>query len=124
MNDTGEDFDNLAWDKKDEEWEKVQPELRQRSAIGLVEALAAEKFHSPSSWYNIEYRLQVKGFSFDIIVRRPIPCYAQSPEENISIEAAIPSYIEKQSKIPNASVLFRGETPELGYYLIIKYIEH
>jgi hypothetical protein len=64
MEDTREDFDNLVWDKNDEEWKKVQPELRQRSAIRFVEALATEKFDCPSTWitpmniggYNIVYR--------------------------------------------------------------------
>ncbi|RDL35399.1 Uncharacterized protein BP5553_07330 [Venustampulla echinocandica] len=110
MEDTREDFDNLVWDKNDEEWEKVQPELRQRSAIRLVEALATEKFNCPSTWitpmniggYNIVYRLRVKGFSSDVIVRRPIPCYAQFPEEKILIEAATAGYIEKQTQIPIA----------------------
>jgi hypothetical protein len=132
MEDTREDFDNLVWDKNDEEWEKVQPELRQRSAIRLVEALATEKFDCPSIWitpmniggYNIVYRLRVKCFSFDVIVRRPIPCYAQFPEEKTAIEAATASYIEKQTQIPIAPVLFHGKTSELGYYLIIKYVEH
>ncbi|TVY17497.1 hypothetical protein LARI1_G005372 [Lachnellula arida] len=132
MEDTRQDFDNLIWDKNDEEWEKVQPELRQRSTISLVEALATEKFKSPSTWitpmkiggYNIIYRLRVEGLSSDVIVRRPIPCFAQFPEEKTLIEAATASYIEKQTRIPTASVLFHGTTAELGSYLIIKYIEH
>jgi len=129
---TREDFDNLAWDKIDKEWEKVQPELRQRSAIYLVEALATEKFNCPSTWitpmniggYNIVYRLRVRGFSSDVIVRRPIPCYAQFIEEKTLVEAATASYIEKQTQIPTAPVLFHGKTSELGYYLIMKYIQH
>lgn len=40
------------------------------------------------------------------------------------IEAATASYIEKQTQIPIAPVLFHGNTSELGYYLIIKYVEH
>jgi hypothetical protein len=131
MKDTLEDFDNLVWDKNDEEWEKVQPELRKRSVIRLVEALATEKFNSPSTWitpmniggYNIVYRLWVKCFS-DVIVRRPIPCYAQFPEEKTLVEAVTTGYIEKQTQIPIAPVLFHGKTSELGYYLIIKYVEH
>lgn len=132
MEDTREDFDNLVWDKNDEEWEKVQPELRRRSTITLVEVLATEKLDCPSTWiapmniggYNIVYRLRVKGFSSDVIVRRPIPCYAQFPEEKTLIEAATARYIEKHTRIPVASVLFHGKTSELGYYLIIKYVEH
>ncbi|KAI9808728.1 MAG: hypothetical protein M1825_003880 [Sarcosagium campestre] len=101
--DTREDFDNLVRDKNDEEWESVQPELRQRSAIDLVEALATEKLDSPSTWitpmniggYNIVYRVRVKGFSSDVVVRRPIPCYAKFIEEKTSIESATASYIKK-----------------------------
>ena len=131
MQDTREDFDNLVWDMNDEEWEKVQPELRQRSTISLVEALATEKFGCSSSWitpiniggYNIVYRLRVNSFS-DVIVRRPIPCYAKFAEEKTMIEFATARYIEKETQIPVAPVLFHGQTSELGYYLIIKYIEH
>ncbi len=132
MEDAREYFDNLVWDKNDEEWEETPLELRQRSTIRLVEALATEKFGCPSTWitpmniggYNIVYRLRVKGFCSDVIVRRPIPCWAQSPEEKTSIEAATVSYIEKQTQIPVAPVLFHGKTSELGYYLIIKYVKH
>ncbi|CZT06003.1 hypothetical protein WAI453_005261 [Rhynchosporium graminicola] len=132
MGDTREDFDNLVWDRNDEEWEKVQPEMRQRSAIRLVEVLATEKFGCPSTWitpmniggYNIVYRLRVPCCSSDVIVRRPIPCYAKFPEEKILIEFATARYIEKRTRIPIAPVLYHGMTPELGYYLIIKYVEH
>ncbi|KAH6693299.1 phosphotransferase [Leptodontidium sp. MPI-SDFR-AT-0119] len=132
MGDTREDFDNLIWDRNDEEWEKTQPELRQRSAIQLVEELITKKFGCPSNWiapmniggYNIVYRLRVPCYSSDVMVRRPIPCYAQFPKEKTSIEAATASYIEKQTQIPIAPVLFHGQTPELGHYLILKYIEH
>jgi len=110
----------------------VQPQLRQRSAIHLVEALATEKFGCPSTWvtpmniggYNIVYRLRVGCFSSDVIVRRPIPCYAQFPEEKTLVEAAPASYLEKQTQIPIAPVPFHGKNSELGYYLIIKYVEH
>ncbi|KAH7346435.1 phosphotransferase [Rhexocercosporidium sp. MPI-PUGE-AT-0058] len=129
MGDTREDFDNLVWDRNDEEWEKTQPELRKRSTIRLVEALATKKFGRPSNWvtpmniggYNIIYRLRVPCSSSDVVVRRPIPCYAQFPEEKNLIEVATAGYIEKQTRIPIAPVLYHGTIPELGYYLIIKY---
>ncbi|KAK0113348.1 hypothetical protein ONS95_013602 [Cadophora gregata] len=132
MEDTGEDFDNLIWDQNDEEWERVQPELRQRSTIHLVEALASEKFGCPSTWvspmniggFNIVYRLQVESYASDVIVRRPIPCYAQFPEEKTLIEAATASYIEKHTQIPVASVLFHGKSSGLGQYMIIKHVQH
>lgn len=132
MGDSGEGFDNLVWDKNDDEWESVQPGLRHRSAIRLVEALATEKLNHPSTWitpmniggFNIVYRLRIESFSSDIIVRRPILCYAQFPEEKTLVEAATASYIEKHTQIPIAPVLLHGKTSEIGYYLIIKYIEH
>ncbi|PBP19675.1 Phosphotransferase [Diplocarpon rosae] len=132
MGDIGEDFDNLIWDVNDEEWEKVQPELRRRSTIHLVEALASEKLGCPSTWispmniggFNIVYRLQVPSCSSDVMVRRPIPCHAQFPEEKTLIEAATARYMEKQTRIPIAPVLYHGKSPELGCYLIIKYIKH
>ncbi|TVY44920.1 hypothetical protein LSUB1_G000566 [Lachnellula subtilissima] len=65
MEDIREDFDNLVWDKIDEEWEKVQLEL----------------------------------------LRRPIPCFAQFPEEKTLIEAATASHIEKRTQISTAPVL-------------------
>ncbi|PVH84081.1 phosphotransferase [Cadophora sp. DSE1049] len=131
MEDTREDFDNLIWDQNDGEWEKVQPKMRQRSVIQLVEALATEKFGCPSTWvtpmniggYNIVYRLRVKCFS-DVIVRRPIPCFAQFPEEKTLIDAATANYVETQTQVPVAPVLFHGKTSKLGHYLIIKYAEH
>ena len=132
MDDTREDFDNLIWDKNDEEWERLQLELRGRSTIRLVEALATEIFRHSSTWispmniggYNIVYRLRVKELSYDVIVRRPIPCCAQFIEEKTLIEAATARYIEKRTRIPTASVLFHGKSSELGYYLSMKYVEH
>ncbi|KAL3424202.1 phosphotransferase [Phlyctema vagabunda] len=131
MEDAREDFDNLVWDMNEEDWEQVQPELRRRSTIHLVEALATEIFGRPSTWvtpmniggYNIVYRLSVEDLSH-IVVRRPIPCYAQFPEEKTLIEAATARYVEKQTKIPIASVLSHGQSPEMGSYLIMKYVEH
>lgn len=37
---TREDFDNLVYDGNDVEWEKVQPKIRQKSTIRLVEAFS------------------------------------------------------------------------------------
>jgi len=73
--------------------------------------------------YNIVYILRIKGFSSDTIVRRPIPCFAQFPEEKTLIKAATASYIEKRTHIPTAPVLFHGMNSELGCYLI-KSIQH
>lgn len=125
-------FDYLVWDKNDEEWEIVQPKLRQRSTLHAVEDLGTAKFGSTAKWvspmsiggYNIIYRLKVEGFDSEVLVRRPIPCYAQFPVEKTSIEAATMMYLEKHTKIPVARTFFHGEDPKLGSFIIMEYIEH
>lgn len=99
-----DDFDYLVWDKNDEEWEKVKQQLRQPSTLQAVEDLATTKFGSTAKWispmniggYNIIYRLKVDGLDSEVLLRRPIPCYAQFPVEKTSIEAATMMYLEKQ----------------------------
>jgi len=127
-----DDFDNLVWDKNDQEWEIVQPKLRQRSTLHAVEDLGTAMFGSTAKWvspmsiggYNIIYRLKVEGFDSDVLVRRPIPCYAQFPVEKTFIEAATMMYLEKHTKIPVARTFFHGEDPKLGSFIIMEYIEH
>ncbi|KUJ14897.1 uncharacterized protein LY89DRAFT_708507 [Mollisia scopiformis] len=127
-----DDFDYLVWDKNDEEWEIVQPKLRQRSTLHAVEDLGTAKFGSTAKWvspmsiggYNIIYRLKVEGFDSEVLVRRPIPCYAQFPVEKTSIEAVTMMNLKKHTKIPVARTFFHGEDPKLGSFIIMEYIEH
>ncbi|KAL2061976.1 hypothetical protein VTL71DRAFT_7354 [Oculimacula yallundae] len=132
MYSTRENLDNLIWDKNDEEWEILQPVLRRRGTIDLVEALASNKLGRRATWvtpmniggYNIVYRLRMEEPPADVIVRRSIDCYAKFPEEKTSIEVATARYLENSTQIPIAKVLFHGNDPELGCYVIMKYIEH
>ncbi len=44
------DFDELAWDKNDEEWEEAQKALSKKSLCRRLELLVAEKFGKPATW--------------------------------------------------------------------------
>jgi hypothetical protein len=111
-----EDFDNVAWDRNDEAWEKSRKRLRQTSICRLVESLVEQKFNKRTTLvsipliiggYNILYRVRLDGVSPNVIVRLPCPHLAQFPDEKTLREAATARYIGRNTQFPNYSIMVK-----------------
>ncbi|CZT05323.1 uncharacterized protein RAG0_11473 [Rhynchosporium agropyri] len=132
MDNARQDFDELAWDRNDEEWEEAQKALSKKSLCRRIELLVAEKFGKPATWitpmiiggFNNLYRIRVKDFSPDVLVRRPSVSQAQFPEEKTLREAATAKYIQQNTKIPTPQVLFYGDVSDVGPFIIIEHVEN
>ncbi|KAL5328605.1 hypothetical protein ACEPPN_002107 [Leptodophora sp. 'Broadleaf-Isolate-01'] len=127
-----QDFDELAWDKNDEEWKEAQKALSKKSLCRRLEVLAADKFGKPATWitpmiiggYNNLYRICIEEFSPDVLVRRPSVSQAQFPEEKTLREAATAKYIKQNTKIPTPQVFFYSDFSDVGPFIIIERVEH
>ncbi|KAL5331071.1 hypothetical protein ACEPPN_000600 [Leptodophora sp. 'Broadleaf-Isolate-01'] len=127
-----QDFDELAWDRNDEEWEEAQKALRKKSLCRRLELLVAEKFGKPATWitpmiiggFNNLYRIRVEDFSPDVLVRRPSVSQAQLPEEKTLREAATAKYIQQNTKIPTPRVLFYSDFSDVGPFIIMERVEN
>ncbi|KAH8598501.1 hypothetical protein B0O99DRAFT_591776 [Bisporella sp. PMI_857] len=127
-----QDFDGLAWDKNDEEWEEAQKALSKKSLCRRLELLVAEKFGKPATWitpmiiggFNNLYRIRVEDVSPDILVRRPSVSQAQLPEEKTLREAATAKYIQQNTKIPTPQVIYYSDVSDVGPFIIIERVEN
>ncbi|KAG4443929.1 hypothetical protein IFR05_000569 [Cadophora sp. M221] len=127
-----QDFDELAWDKIDEEWEEAQKALSKKSLCRRLELLVAEKFGKPATWitpmiiggFNNLYRIRIEDFSPDVLVRRPSVSQAQFAEEKTLREAATANYIKQNTKIPTPRVFFYSDFSDVGPFVIIERVEH
>ncbi|KAG9240288.1 phosphotransferase [Calycina marina] len=132
MENARQDFDELAWDKNDEEWEHAKKALSKKSLCRRLELLVAEKFGKPATWitpmiiggFNNLYRIRVEDFSPDVLVRRPYVSQAQLPEEKTLREAATAKYIQQNTKIPIPRVLFYSDFSDVGPFIIMERIEN
>ncbi|PVH84408.1 phosphotransferase [Cadophora sp. DSE1049] len=127
-----QDFDELAWDKNDEEWEEAQKELSKKSLCRRLELLVTEKFKKPATWispmiisgFNNLYRIRVEGVSPDVLVRRPSVSQAQFPQEKTLREAATARYIRQKTKIPTPRMLFYSDVSEVDPFIIMERVEN
>ncbi|TVY31983.1 hypothetical protein LOCC1_G008557 [Lachnellula occidentalis] len=126
-----QDFDELVWDKNDEEWEEAQKALSKKSLCRRLELLVAENFGKPATWvtpmiiggYNNLYRIRVEDGP-DVLVRRPSISQAQLPEEKTLREAATAKYIQQKTKIPTPRVFCYSDFSDVGPFIIIERVEH
>ena len=127
-----QDFDDLAWDRNDQEWEEAQKALSKRSLCRRHEVLVAEKFGKPATWitpmiiggFNNLYRIHVDGFHPDVFVRRPSISQAQFPEEKTLREAATAKYIQQMTTIPIPRVFHYSDSSDVGPFMIIERVEN
>lgn len=132
MGDARAQLDNLAWDKNDEAWEISQKRLRRRDTCELAASLVGQKFRRKATFkapliiggYNILYKIQVEGMTFEVHVRLPCPDWAQFPLEKTLQEGATARYIEQHTQIPVPKVFYYGETSDLGPFMILQHIEN
>jgi hypothetical protein len=132
MENARQDFDELAWDKNDEEWEEAQKALTNKSLCRRLELLVAEKFGKPATWitpmiiggFNNLYRIRVEDISPDVLVRRPFVSQTQFPEEKTLREAATAKYIQQNTKIPTPRVLYYSDVSDIGPFIIIERVEN
>ncbi|KAH7342377.1 phosphotransferase [Rhexocercosporidium sp. MPI-PUGE-AT-0058] len=130
LEDARQDFDELAWDKNDGEWEEARKALSKKSLCRRLELLVAEKFGKPATWispmiiggFNNLYRMRVEDFSPDVLVRRPSVSQTQFPEEKTLYEAATAKYIKQHTKIPTPRVFFYSDVSDVGPFIIIERI--
>lgn len=90
MDDDQQDFDNVAWDRNDEVWEKTLKRLRTNSTSLAMESLAKEKCGRRATLieplmaggYNMLYRMRLEETLIDDVVLR-IACLGrvQFPNE-------------------------------------------
>ncbi|KAL3424742.1 phosphotransferase [Phlyctema vagabunda] len=127
-----QDFDELAWDKNDEEWEVAQKAFSKKSLCRRLELLVAEKFGKPATWitpmiiggFNHLYRIRVEDLSRDVLVRRPSVSQSQFPEEKTLREAATAKYIQQNTQVPTPLVFFYSDLSDVGPFIIIEHIEN
>ncbi|TVY85691.1 hypothetical protein LAWI1_G008844 [Lachnellula willkommii] len=126
-----QDFDELAWDKNDSEWEEAQKALSKKSMCRRLEQLVAERFGKPATWispmiiggFNNLYRIRIEDVC-DVLVRRPSVSQAQLPEEKTLREAATAKYIQQNTKIPTPRVFYYSDFSEVGPFIIIEHVQN
>ncbi|UZP40467.1 hypothetical protein NXS19_008283 [Fusarium pseudograminearum] len=128
-----QDFDDLAWDKNDESWEKSQKQLRLKSTCRKVEALAetalgkkSASLVSPISFggFNVLYRISFEKDTSDVIVRLPCPVLVQFPEEKTRYEAAAMAYLAKHTNVPVPTLFYHTPSSDIGPALILQHIKY
>lgn len=132
MENARQDFDELVWDKNDEDWEKVKKELGTKTMCRRVEVLVREKFGKPATWitpwiiggFNSLYRFHVEDVSTDVLVRLPSVTQSQFPGEKTLREVATAKYIHQNTGIPTPRVFYHSDDSELGPFIILERVEN
>jgi len=127
-----QDFDGLAWDKNDEEWEVAQKALSKKSLCRSLELLVAQMFGKPATWvtpmiiggFNNLYRIHVEDMSPDVLIRRPSVSQSQLPEEKTLQEVAVAKYLQQNTKIPTPRIFFYSDSSTVGPYIVMERIEN
>ncbi|KAH6665755.1 phosphotransferase [Halenospora varia] len=117
MYNSREDFDNLAWDKNDEEWKEAQKQLRRQATYRKVESLVRQKYGKPAT-------ISVEGTSDDVMVRLPCPGLAQFPDENSLSEAATAKFVAGNTTVPISKILFSGQNSDLGSFIVLPHVKN
>ena len=134
MADDRADFDNVAWDRNDEAWEKSQKFFWRLSTLRKIESFVTQKFGKTTTWvtpmmvggYNNLYRMRIEG-SNDVVIRLPQPNLAEFPDEKTLWEAATANFIAQNTQVPVPRVLFHGVSnpdSEVGPFIIIPHVEN
>lgn len=119
MADDRADFDNVAWDRNDEAWEKSQKFFRRLSTLRKIESFVTQKFGKTTTWvtpmmvggYNNLYRMRIEG-SNDVVIRLPQPNLARFPDEKDSLGGCNSElHCTKYPGPSSASTLPRGVKP-------------
>ncbi|EEU43829.1 uncharacterized protein NECHADRAFT_29954 [Fusarium vanettenii 77-13-4] len=131
MNKARQNFDEVAWDRNDEAWEKSQKQLRLKSTCRLVESLAAKVLGKRASLvspiffggFNVLYRIHLEGHDPDVIVRLPCPDLVQFPEEKTLYEAATMACLAQNTPIPVPAVFHYTSSSDVGPVIILQHVE-
>lgn len=90
-----EDYDNVAWDRDDEVYEKAVLSLRRNMTCEKLETLTSKKCGQQATMdgplriggYNAIYRMKVEESSMgDVVIRVPIHGSVKFPEEKRSLK--------------------------------------
>ncbi|KGO45215.1 hypothetical protein PEXP_060030 [Penicillium expansum] len=128
-------FDEVAWDKSDEQLATWKRTLLKSSSMKKITTLikthrqgVADRLFKPQKGsFNMLIRLRfIDGAS--AIIRFPIPGYSAFPDEKLHHEVSVMRFLERYTRIRIPHVLHHGNTDEsphsLGPFIIMEYIDH
>ncbi|RSM04652.1 hypothetical protein CDV31_009976 [Fusarium ambrosium] len=132
MSKARQNFDEVAWDRNDEAWEKSQKQLRLKSTCRLVESLAEKVLGKRASLvspiffggFNVLYRIHLEGDDSNVIVRLPCPDLVQFPEEKTLYEAATMAYLAQNTPIPVPSIFHHATSSDIGPAIILQHVKN
>lgn len=113
-----EDFDEMAWDRYDERFERSKHLILNRGFLDVLETLVSEKLGKPAKnvphiitgGYHVLYRMRLDECSDDVLIRVPVPASTPFISEKTNVEAATARYIKKYTSIPVPEVFDYGVT--------------
>ncbi|KAH9217906.1 hypothetical protein DL95DRAFT_423724 [Leptodontidium sp. 2 PMI_412] len=136
MDDDQQDFDNVAWDRNDEAWQKTLKRLRTSATCLAVESLAGEKCGKRATLvtplmaggYNMLYRMRLEETSIDdVLLRISCPGRTQFPHEKTLAEVGTMKCVKDKTSVPIPCVYEYGlsnENPDIGPFIIMPYIKN
>ncbi|KAL3422329.1 phosphotransferase [Phlyctema vagabunda] len=134
MDDDMQDYDNVAWDRDDEIYEKAVLNLRKTTTCERMETLTSKKCEQQATMngplkvggYNAIYQMNFQESSVDdVIIRVPIFGSIKFPEEKTIAEVATMTFLREKTNISVPAVLHYGishQNPNTGPYIIMSYI--
>ncbi|CAI7583848.1 unnamed protein product [Penicillium discolor] len=128
-------FDEVAWDKSDEELSTWQTTLLTSGSMKRItmlikthrKGIADQLFTPQKGSFNVVIRLRfIDGAS--AIIRFPIPGYSIFPDEKLQHEVSVMRFLERNTEIRIPHIFHHGSRAEsplgLGPFIIMEYIDH
>ncbi|ATY62219.1 kinase-like domain [Cordyceps militaris] len=131
MNDRA-DYDDLAWDRNDEERGQLETPFLCLSTLKTLEAVVGAAFAGEARWvrpvniggWNIVFVLELVASKSRVVIRVPRPHVALFAREKTSLETATMKFLSQHTKVSMPKLLSSGQHADVGYYMILEFVEN
>lgn len=131
MNDRA-DYDELAWDRFDAQRGKLENPFLCPSTLKSLEALVEAVFAKEAKWvrpvhiggWNLVFVFELVASHSRVVVRLPRPHVAYFAREKTYVETATMKFLSQHTNISIPIPLSSGKYPDIGYYLILEFVEN
>ncbi|KAM3466323.1 hypothetical protein NHJ6243_001063 [Beauveria neobassiana] len=126
------DYDELAWDRFDQQRDQLQKQLFRLSTIKSLQDVVQATFAQEARWispvniggWNIVFVFELAASNSRVVLRLPSPHAAHFAEEKTSLETATIKFLSQHTNVSIPTLFSSGQHADLGHYIILEFIEN
>ncbi|OAQ99653.1 hypothetical protein LLEC1_04834 [Akanthomyces lecanii] len=126
------DYDELAWDRNDEQKAKLENPFLCFSTVETLAAVVGAAFAEEARWlrpvhiggWNIVFVMELIASNSRVVIRVPRPHTARFAREKTCMETATMKFLSQHTKASMPTLFSHGQHADLGYYIILDFVEN